>query len=160
MKKKRTLLKSVTSAILALVLTLSGIFIAPITVRADGWPGYAQNLTLGVAVTGTAKAGDFEGRLEDNIDGSEEYYWNVYKFTMPQKGLLNVYLESVTPDYCYRRGSSSGLAIFSGSDPDNLIWRSHVNQNRIEPEYSASREIYHGTADVALEAGEYYFTLR
>ena len=160
MKKKRTLLKSVTSAILALVLTLSGIFIAPITVRADGWPGYAQNLTLGVAVTGTAKAGDFEGRLEDNIDGSEEYYWNVYKLTMPQKGLLNVYLESVTPDYCYRRGSSSGLAIFSGSDPDNLIWRSHVNQNRIEPEYSASREIYHGTADVALEAGEYYFTLR
>ena len=159
MKKKRTLLKSVTSAVLALVLTLSGIFIAPITVRADGWPGYAQNLTLGVAVTGTAKAGDFEGRLEDNIS-SYEYYWNVYKFTMPQKGLLNVYLESVTPDYCYRRGSSSGLAIFSGSDPDNLIWRSHVNQNRIEPEYSASREIYHGTADVALEAGEYYFTLR
>ena len=156
MKKKRTLLKSVTSAILALVLTLSGIFIAPITVRADGWPGYAQNLTLGVAVTGTAKAGDFEGRLEDNIS-SYEYYWNVYKFTMPQKGLLNVYLESVTPD---RRGSSSGLAIFSGSDPDNLIWRSHVNQNRIEPEYSASREIYHGTADVALEAGDYYFTLR
>ena len=118
MKKKRTLLKSVTSAVLALVLTLSGIFIAPITVRADGWPGYAQNLTLGVAVTGTAKAGDFQGRLEDNIS-SYEYYWNVYKFTMPQKGLLNVYLESVTPDYCYRRGSSSGLAIIS----NKIGWR-------------------------------------
>lgn len=47
MKKKRTLLKSVTSAILALVLTLSGIFIAPVTVQADGWPEYAQSLTLG-----------------------------------------------------------------------------------------------------------------
>lgn len=160
MKKKRTLSKSVTSAVLALVLTLSGIFIAPVTVRADGWPEHAQNLTLGVAVTGTAKAGDFHGPLENKDGNGSEYYWNVYKFTMPQKGLLNVYLESTHKAYFYYGSGFRGFAIFSVSDPDNLVWRSHSNQNRIEPTYSAAREIYHGTADVALEAGEYYFTLR
>lgn len=162
MKKKRTLLKSVTSAVLALVLTLSGIFIAPITVRADGWPGYAQNLTLGMTVTGTIKAGDFYGRLEGNLY-EEAYYWNVYKFSMPKNGLLNVYFESANIKYFYDRWAGvagNGFAIFPTSDPDNLVWRSRWEQNRIEPTYSAAREINHGTADVALEAGEYYFTLR
>lgn len=170
MKKKRTFLKSATSAVLALILTLSGIFIAPVTVRAEGWPEYAQNLTLGIAITGTIKDGDFSGRLENNENFEDQYYWNVYKFTMPQKGLLNLYIETKNRDYFYKSYSyiigggiacnGNGFAIFSTSDPDGLIWRSCYKLNQIAPTYSAAREIYHGTADVALEAGEYYFTVR
>ena len=122
--------------------------------------GICAKFNTWVAVTGTAKAVDCHGPLENKDGNGSEYYWNVYKFTMPQKGLLNVYLESTHKAYFYYGSGFRGFAIFSVSDPDNLVWRSHSNQNRIEPTYSAAREIYHGTADVALEAGEYYFTFR
>lgn len=154
------------SFVLAFILFLTGILSEPITARAAGWPDYAKDLTLGSAVTGSIKIGDYNGTIENitSISDSYKYYWNVYRFSMPKDGLLNIYIES-GDSQCLTYSSSSsisynGFAIFSASNPDGVIWRSRYNENKIEKTYSSAREMYYGSTEISLEEGTYYFAVR
>lgn len=145
---------------------MTGILSEPITARAAGWPDYAKDLTLGSAVTGSIKIGDYNGTIENitSISDSYKYYWNVYRFSMPKDGLLNIYIES-GDSQCLTYSSSSsisynGFAIFSASNPDGVIWRSRYNENKIEKTYSSAREMYYGSTEISLEEGTYYFAVR
>lgn len=154
------------SFVLAFILFLTGILSEPITARAAGWPDYAKDLTLGSAVTGSIKIGDYNGTIENitSISDSYKYYWNVYRFSMPKDGLLNIYIESGDSQYLTYSSSSSisynGFAIFSASNPDGVIWRSRYNENKIEKTYSSAREMYYGSTEISLEEGTYYFAVR
>lgn len=145
---------------------MTGILSEPITARAAGWPDYAKDLTLGSAVTGSIKIGDYNGTIENitSISDSYKYYWNVYRFSMPKDGLLNIYIESGDSQYLTYSSSSSisynGFAIFSASNPDGVIWRSRYNENKIEKTYSSAREMYYGSTEISLEEGTYYFAVR
>ena len=92
----KKIVKKTVSFVLAFILFLTGILSEPITARAAGWPDYAKDLTLGSAVTGSIKIGDYNGTIENitSISDSYKYYWNVYRFSMPKDGLLNIYIES------------------------------------------------------------------
>lgn len=159
MKHKYKIMAKAASILLALALIVSGIMFLPSTAQAVGWPDYAKELTLGTTVNGTIKEGDYSNVLENGFS-SGEYWWHVYKFSMPKSGLLNIYLESGNSNYFYQSGSGNGFAIFSYSNPDELIWRSCYRENSIDCTYSTAREIYYGSAEIALEQGDYYFTLR
>lgn len=166
MNFKNCIRKQAVSAILILALVISGIVIAPTSVYAVGWPDYAQELTLGTTVNGTIKEGDYSSILENDYSGNNDYWWHVYRFSMPTNGLLNIYLESGNADYFYkdeyyvRYGACNGFAIFSVANPDELIWRSSKDANRIEYTYSTAREVYYGSTEISLEQGDYYFALR
>lgn len=142
MNRKTMITKKITSMLLALTIILSGLFIAPVTAQAAGWLDYVQNITLGTAVTGTIKSGDY-------ATSGEYDYWHVYRFAMPRNGLLNVYLESATDSY-----HRSDFFLFAASNPDNKIWNSNIPY-----EFSSARAVYYGSTDVALDIGEYYFAV-
>lgn len=147
---------------LTLFLLISGIIFAPITVHATGWLEYVQDLTMGNTVSGSLKAGDYRGLAEVN---SGNYYWHIYKISMPRDGLLSMYIESASSEYLsygYMNSDTKyhGFAIFSGSNPDVLIWRSCGGENVIQRNYSSSRAMYYGSTEVALKQGEYYFVIR
>lgn len=157
--KKR---KQTVSMLLTLFLLISCIIFAPITAYAAGWLDYAQDLTMGNTVSGSIKTGDYRGLPEVN---SGNYYWHIYKISMPRDGLLSMYIESASSEYLsygYMNSDTKyhGFAIFSGSNPDVLIWRSCGGENVIQRNYSSSRAMYYGSTEVALKQGEYYFVIR
>lgn len=138
---------------LTLMMAISGIsLMAPATTHAAGWVSYAKNLTLGETVNGSMKEGDYVGRFDMS---SSQYYWHIYRFTMPDQGRLNMYLESAQSGYLSR----VYYTIFSASDPDNYIWDIYSG-NVINSSYSSARERYYGSTGASLEKGEYYFAVR
>lgn len=158
MKQKKSISRKVFALFLAAALMLSSILVSPSTVEAAGWLEYAtQTITLGTAVSGSMKDGDYYGLPES---GSSKYYWHIYKITMPEKGLLNIYLESLSEAYLKYDWTYDGFVIFSAADPDDMVWRSKSGQNKIQKNYSASRDMYYGSTEIALEGGAYYFAVR
>ncbi len=150
--------RKVSALFLAVALVLSSVMVSPSTVKAAGWLDYAtQTISLGTAVSASIKEGDYYGSPEG---GNSKYYWNIYKFTMPKKGLLNIYLESLSEEYLRYAHTYNGFLIFSASDPDNMLWCSRYRQNQIRKDYSTSRAMYYGSTEIALEAEDYYFAVR
>lgn len=159
MKKKTNLARSLAAFMLAAALAVSGFIIAPIIVQAAGWLDYVQEMTLGTAVTGSITSSDYYGPFE-NVDGvRSEYYWDIYKFTMPQSGLLKMYIECRAEDF-FENINADGYVIFSGLDPDNVVWYTYQRQNELQTDYSSSRAMYSKTTEISLNEGDYYFTIR
>lgn len=159
MKQKNRMRKRVISALLTLALFISSIAISPTKAYAAGWLDYVmQDIELGTSVSGSIKNGDYHGQAENG----DEIYWHIYKFSMPQNGLLNVYLESASEEYLsyYSSYWIEGFVIFSASAPDNIVWRSKGRENEIERQFSSSRAMYYGSTEIALNQGEYYFAMR
>lgn len=159
MNRNNKKIKQTTSILLALFLLISGIIFAPVTAHAAGWLDYAQRtINLGTTVTDSIKTGDYYGQTE----GNKDYYWHIYKFSMPQKGLLNIYIESEAVTYFNFTSSYpwEGYVIFSASNPDDIVWRCKYGENKIKKQFSASRSVYYGSTEIALNQGEYYFAVR
>lgn len=154
------------AALWSLLLFLSVIWLRPATVHAAGWLDAVQQqpITLGTAVTGSIKDGDYQGLTESTSYSSKgvNTYWHIYRFTMPKEGLLNISLESASEAYLkyYHYGGADGFVIFSSADPDEILWRSMYGQNEIKKTFSASRAVYYGSTEIALKQGEYYFAVR
>lgn len=123
-----------------------------------GWI-MCKNLTLGNTVSGSLKTGDYHGITEA---GGSAKYWHIYRFAMPEDGLLNVYLESASSTYLTYSSNikADGFAIFSAANPDNIIWRSRYGENEIHKDFSSLRAVYYGTTEISLNQGEYYFAIR
>ena len=160
MKPKNRIRKRLVSIVLTLALLVSGIMSFPSEAYAAGWLDYAnQKITLGTAVSASIKDGDYYGPVESGSNA----YWHIYKFTMPKKGLLNIYLESLSNRYL-PGGSYDGsnytraLAIYSSSNPDDIVWC--IETVKIPRSYSTSRAMYYGSTEIALEQGDYYFVVR
>ena len=154
MKIKRKIGKRLASIILTLALLVSGITFFPSEVYAAGWLEYVQELTLGEAVTNSVKDGDYKGKF--NASSSVNYFCNVYRFTMEKNGQLNIYCESAAKNYFF---AATYFTIYSALNPDNHIWNfNHNNGN--EYSYSAARNMYYDSIEIALNKGEYYFAVR
>lgn len=163
MNRNNKNIKQTISIQLALLLLISGIIFAPITVHAAGWLEYTQQtINLGITVSGSIKTGDYYGPTEGNWN----LYWHIYKFTMPSNGILNFYLESQSSTYFYYSPNYyhdrnwCGYVIFSAANPDSIIWRSRENENEIKQQFSASRGMYYGSTEIFLNQGDYYFAVR
>lgn len=149
--------KQTAPILLALSLLIMLTVFPTVTAHAAGWLNNVNSLTLGNAVSGSIMEGDYYGATEYN---SDKYYWHIYRFTMPQNGLLNVYIESASSEYLRYYYSVNGFAIFSGADPDNIVWRSKSGENKIKSNFSSSRAMYYGSTEIALSQGDYYFAVR
>ena len=167
MKIKRKIGKRLASIILTLALLVSGITFFPSEAYAAGWLEYAnRTITLGTAVNGSIKSGDYRGLTEATSNSSaRDVYWHIYKFAMPKEGLLNLYIESASSQYLTYgtwRGlhEYDGFIIYPASDPDTIMWRSKCDQNEIKRQFSSSRAMYYGSTEIALNQGEYYFAIR
>lgn len=114
---------------------------------------------MGNTVSGSIKTGDYRGLTED---GGSARYWHIYRFTMPKDGLLNLYIESASSTYLMYSSSTrpDGFAIYSASNPDNIIWRSRYGEREIRREFSSSRAMYYGSTEISLSQGDYYFAIR
>ncbi|HBI61990.1 MAG TPA: hypothetical protein DDY31_12395, partial [Lachnospiraceae bacterium] len=152
--------RKVSALFLVAAIVLSSVMVSPSTVHAAGWLEYAtQTITLGTAVSGSFKNEDYYSSPVG--DNNYKYYWHIYKFTMPKKGLLNIYLESLSERYLNYDDYYDGVVVFSASDPDNVVWCSiGGGQNKIRKNYSTSRAMYYGSTEIALEAEDYYFAVR
>lgn len=113
--------RKVSALFLVAAIVLSSVMVSPSTVHAAGWLEYAtQTITLGTAVSGSFKNEDYYSSPVG--DNNYKYYWHIYKFTMPKKGLLNIYLESLSERYLNYDDYYDGVVVFSASDPDNVVW--------------------------------------
>ena len=160
MKYKRKIVTKATSILLTSVLIVSVITLLPATAQAAGWLEYAQDITLGNAVSASIKSGDYYDAASSH---GSNWYWHIYKFTMPQDGLLNLYIESEVRDYVFlyanhiTYGHTYGeWEIYSGANPDNLVW----STDEINYDYSSARGMHYGSIEVALNKGDYYFVMR
>lgn len=160
MNLKKQFMKRTVSGLIALMLMVSGVVYAPLTVRAEGWLDEdVAELKLGEAVMGSIKAQDYRGGIEGTA-GDSLYYWKIYEFSMPQDGLLDMYMESAEGAYLSSTAAYDGFAIFDGSEPDDLIWRSCKNDYKINKKFSSARAMYYGSAQISLNEGDYYFAIR
>lgn len=150
---QKTFAKKIIALLLTVAISISGMLLVPTTAHAAGWLDYVQDMTLGQAVSGSIKDGDFYGRIDSN---SGLYYWNVYRFSMPKTGILHAYCESEEKDY-FDGSRYRYFTIFSVSDPDNYIWNYKTRDIR---QYSAARNMYYGSTEVSLAKGDYYFAIR
>lgn len=157
MKATSRINKRLISIVLALALLVSGITFFPSEAYAAGWLEYAnQTITLGTAVSASIKDGDYKGPFDAS---SSNYFWHIYKFSMPKDGNLNIYYESKAENYFL---NDKYLTIYSISNPDDYIWNfSQPGYHFEKPwSYSAARDMYYDTIEIALNKGEYYFALR
>lgn len=154
MKQKKSITKKAYALFLAVVLVLSNIMASPSIAQAAGWLEYAREIKLGEAVTNSVKDGDYKGKF--NASSSSNYYWQIYKFTMPKDGNLCIYYESEARNYFW---GGSYLTIYSSADTDNHIWNFYQSGSD-SYQYSAARNMYYDTIEIALSKGEYFFALR
>lgn len=154
--------RKVSALFLVAAIVLSSVMVSPSTVKAAGWLEYAtQTITLGTAVSGSFKDGDYFGL--DGVNGYS-FYWHIYKFSMPKQGALNIYVESAAQQYLdrayyndsHRYINNTYYTVFSASDPDKILWNDRFGSCN----YSSSREMYYGELQLSLEKGEYYFAVR
>lgn len=155
--------KNVTQNLIPIIIML--IIFLPSEAYAAGWLDCPkQNITLGSSVNASIKTGDYKGLTESTSYSSKgiETYWHIYKFSIPEDGLLNIYIESASASYLdyYYHGGADGFVIFSVSNPDEILWRSMNGENRISKNYSASRAMYYGSTEISLNQGDYYFAVR
>lgn len=168
MSVKKGLTKKILSVVLIFALALSSAMITPTTVRAAGWLNSdVIELQLGNAVSNSVKTGDYRGLTESDWRKSnpDDVYWHVYKFSMLKNGILNIYIESASNDYfTYHNWQSmsyfNGFAIYSCSDPENIVWRSMYQENEMKETFSSSRAMYYGSTEISLNQGDYYFVVR
>lgn len=163
MDLKELFRKKMVPGLLALLLVFGAAFV-PLTAHAaeveeGGWLNYAKELKLGEAVMDSIKEQDYYGGIE-GAAGDDKYYWKIYEFTMPQDGLLDMYLESKEGAYLSTASAYDGFAVFDGEDPDNLIWRSCKNSCKVKKNFSSSRAMYYGSTQISLSEGDYYFAIR
>lgn len=158
MNKRAKRTTKIIATLLAFVIIMSGISLSSVTVWAAGWLDHVQDITLGDTITGAIQSGDYYGKPEEL---HYKVYWNVYRFTMPKSGLLNVYVESAAGGYEGYFGNDGNYqskytyAIFPGANPDSALWCSGISDN-----YSSARNMYYGSIEVPLNAGQYYFAIR
>ncbi len=159
MNGKKLFSKKVMSGLLALMLMVSGAVSVPLTAHAEGWLDYAEELNLGAAVMDSIKEKDYRGGIEGTA-GDSLYYWKIYEFSMPQDGLLDMYLESEEGAYLSVASAYDGFAIFDSEEPDDLVWRSCKEDCKVKKNFSSARAMYYGSALISLSEGDYYFAIR
>lgn len=159
MNLKELFRKKMAPGLLALMLMVFGAAFVPLTAHAEGWLDYAEELQLGEAAMNSIKEQDYRGGIEGTA-GDSLYYWKIYEFSMPQDGLLDMYLESEEGAYLSVASAYDGFAIFDGEDPDNLIWRSCKSDCKVKKNFSSARAMYYGSAQISLKEGDYYFAIR
>ena len=136
-------MKKVLSIILCLVMTVS-IASVSLTANAEGWLTDAQNVSLDTTFSDELTESDY-------YDG--QYYYDVFRFIMPQKGYISLRIEST--DSLFRDLNSQ---VFSSNNPDKIIWDGDYS-NAIHNGYSSARGVYYREWSVALSSGTYYLVV-
>ena len=88
--------------LLAVLFSVSLLLIPPTEVKAAGFLDYVQDIALGQSMGGSFTQDDYWYNY---------YYWDVYKFTIPQDGILNAYMETAPYNAFYEYKKNSGRLI-------------------------------------------------
>lgn len=138
------------SIILCVVLIVS-IMSVSFTAEAAGWLSYARTVHLDEM---------FSDELTESgyIDYSDWYaeYYNVFKFTVPVKGKINLRVEceqDMVRNACY--------SIYSSKKIDDSIWEgdSYWGNDKVAHGYSSGRGVYYDEWAISLSAGVYYLVV-
>ena len=131
--------RSLMTIVLVLVMAL-GVFATEC--KAGGWLDNVQTIDLDTTHNDSISNSDYQNGA---------YYYDVYQFTMPQKGIINIYTESVS-DLCVC--GRTEYKIYKVSNVDSKIWSGHRGGD--DYKYSSARDIYYGPLNVILDSGTYY----
>lgn len=162
MNQKKQFFKKAVLGLMTLMLMVSGAAYSTLTAHAaEGWFNSedVKELKLGEEVMDGIVEKDYRGPIEGE-GTTGDYYWKIYQFSMPQEGLLEIYIESEEGAYLNPTAAYDGFAIFDAAEPDDLIWRSCKSDRKIKSKFSSSQGMYYGSTKISLGEGDYYFTVR
>ncbi len=130
---------------------------------ASGWLKYVKEATLGKTYSDSVISSDYYDSSEGGSYITSQAYWDVYKFTLKNDGVLTIRLESESDGYFsnsyYGSTGYLGFTIFSGKDPDKIIWNDRGSSIYKET-FSSARNVYYASTKLALSAGTYYLGLK
>lgn len=161
MNLKKQFIKKAVLGLMTLMLMVSGAAFSTLTAHAaGGWFSEdVKELKLGEEVMDGIVEKDYRGPIEgEGMTG--DYYWKIYQFSMPEDGLLDIYIESEEGAYLNPVAAYDGFAIFDAAEPDDLIWRSCKSDCKIKSRFSSALGMYYGSTQISLGEGDYYFTIR
>ena len=138
-------MKKVLSLILSCVM-LTSMFAVNFNAYASGWLDDVQKI-------------EFYTNYLESVDSTDYYdgcYNNAFKFVVPQKGTLTLYLESDYSDYAFGVASVADYNVYKASDVDNVF-------GEFEPYkegHSSARDVYYEYSKITLNKGTYYVVIR
>lgn len=144
--------KKFLSVLLATIMCISSLAVCNLSAYASGWVDKVQEIEVNETITDSLNASN----ETDNIG-----YFQVYKFTVPEKGTIRLRVESNDLNlgcgyYYSSNGSSYFYRIYSAKNisDDSYIWNS---ENPRTKEHVSAYDYYFSEYDINLPAGEYYF---
>lgn len=145
--------KKFLSVLLATIMCISSLAVCNLSAYASGWVDKVQEIEVNETITDSLNASN----ETDNIG-----YFQVYKFTVPEKGTIRLRVESndVNLGYgFYDYGLSCFYRIYSVKNisDDSYIWNS---KNPRTKDHVSAYDYYFSEYDINLAAGEYYFLAR
>ncbi len=143
-------MKKVISIVLSVVLLASVLFIS-FTADAAGWLSYARTVHLDEMFSDELT----ESGYYDEKSWYDEYY-DVFKFTVPVKGKVNLRIECEENMVKY-----SNYYIYSSKNIDDSIWEgdSYWGNDKVAHGYSSGRGVYYDEWAISLSAGSYYLVV-
>ena len=143
----RNLSKKLFTLVLAVILAVSGIGIpgGVYAAQAVAFAKKAVSIQLGSAQTFVIGDSDYI------IENGEEFYAKVYKITMPEQGILSIFIDRKEINYVNYWYAN----IYNVKDVSTRT----TNMNLNSCEYNKSSDSFQSITNTALDGGEYYILL-
>lgn len=142
-------MKKLLSILMSLSIIICSLFCFNSAAFADGWINYVQEVNLDQTNATAFDSTDF------NIPDIYTRYYKPFKFTIPEKGIISVNLESNSDDLSEIYTGSKWCSIFKSTNLEHSIWTSDDKPMQSSG-YMSAYDIYYSKRNVSLAAGEYY----
>lgn len=143
-------MKKVISVFVSIVLIASVVSVG-FTAEAAGWVSYAKNIQLDTVFSDEGSKSDYY---------QNDYYYDVFKFTVPEKGIIDFHAEyeNEISSYLWFRFDLMKLEFYNCKDLDNPIWE-YERGKSYDTGYSSGRGVNYYKWKFTLPAGEYFFVI-
>ena len=135
--------KKLFSLLLALVILIGVTMCVNFSAFAAGWADYAQDIELDILYEDSCDYTDYHTKGGD--------YYDAYKFTVPVKGNISIYVEC--EDWNNRWHD---YYIYKNNETIDEVCDLYA----IAQKYNSGMDIYYGSQDVKLSAGDYYLCVK
>ena len=139
-------MKKILSIVMSTSIIICSLFCFNSTAFADGWINYVQEVNLNQTNSTAFDSSDF------SIQRFYTYYYKSFKFTVPEKGIVSVNLDSEEGNLAI----GSWYYIYKQTDLENYIYCSQNQSDEQGNGYMSAYDRYYSKRNVSLSAGDYY----
>lgn len=139
-------MKKLLSILMSTSIIICSLFCFNSAAFADGWINYVQEVNLDQTNATAFDSTDF------STQEFYTFYHKPFKFTIPEKGIISVNLESEESNLA----AGNWFYIYKSTDLENYIYCSQNKPAEQISGYMSAYDIYYSKRNVSLSAGDYY----